>query len=390
MRRAFRPADLDGAWLVVAAAPPEVNREVRAAAEQRGVFVNAVDNPETCSAYAGGVLTRGGVTVAVSSNGEAPALAGLLREALETRAARGPGALAGRGARPAQEVARGGRAHEEAPAAAAAGPERALRGDAAMSGLVSLVGAGPGDPDLLTRKAAQRLAEADLVLYDALVDPAVLELAGKAQRFYVGKRAGRHHVTQEQIHRILIRAAQARPARGAPQGRGSVRVRPRRRGSARPAPRPASPSRSCPASAPSVAAPALAGIPVTHRGMSTGFVVVSGHAESAWRPALDSLAPGAVTVVVLMGLAHRGAIAARLLARGWTRAHAGRHRVGRLARRKARPGAARWPTLAAATSPSDGVRGLAPGTIVVGAVVSLAEALAPAASHPITAAGGSR
>jgi siroheme synthase-like protein len=84
VRRAFRPADLDGAWLAVAAAPPEVNREVRAAAEQRGVFVNAVDNPETCSAYAGGVLTRGGVTVAVSSNGEAPALAGLLREALES------------------------------------------------------------------------------------------------------------------------------------------------------------------------------------------------------------------------------------------------------------------------------------------------------------------
>jgi sulfate adenylyltransferase len=83
VRRAFRPSDLDGAWLVVAAAPPEVNREVRAAADQRGVFVNAIDHPETCSAYAGGVLTRGGVTVAVSSSGEAPALAGLLREALE-------------------------------------------------------------------------------------------------------------------------------------------------------------------------------------------------------------------------------------------------------------------------------------------------------------------
>ncbi len=84
VRRTFRPSDLDGAWLVVAAAPPEVNREVRAAAEPRGVFVNAMDHPETCSAYAGGVLTRGGVTVAVSSNGEAPALAGLLREALES------------------------------------------------------------------------------------------------------------------------------------------------------------------------------------------------------------------------------------------------------------------------------------------------------------------
>jgi len=84
VRRAFRPPDLDGAWLVVAAAPPEVNRQVRAAAEPRGVFVNAIDHPETCSAYAGAVLMRGGLTVAISSNGEAPALAGLLREALET------------------------------------------------------------------------------------------------------------------------------------------------------------------------------------------------------------------------------------------------------------------------------------------------------------------
>jgi len=83
VRRAFEPGDLDGAWLVVAAAPAEVNRAVRAAAEARGVFVNAVDHPETCSAYAGGVLTRGGVTIAVSSGGEAPALAGMLREALE-------------------------------------------------------------------------------------------------------------------------------------------------------------------------------------------------------------------------------------------------------------------------------------------------------------------
>src|SRR5262249_25997756 len=83
VRRALGPSDLEGAWVVVAAAPPHVNRDVREAAEQRGVFVNAVDHPDTCSAYAGGVLTRGGMTVAVSSNGEAPALAGLLREALE-------------------------------------------------------------------------------------------------------------------------------------------------------------------------------------------------------------------------------------------------------------------------------------------------------------------
>jgi uroporphyrin-III C-methyltransferase/precorrin-2 dehydrogenase/sirohydrochlorin ferrochelatase len=83
LRRRFEPADVDGAWLVVAAAPPEVNRQVLAAAEARRVFVNAVDDPAHGSAYLGGVLRRGGVTIAVSTEGKAPALTGLLREALE-------------------------------------------------------------------------------------------------------------------------------------------------------------------------------------------------------------------------------------------------------------------------------------------------------------------
>ena len=79
----------------------------------------------------------------------------------------------------------------------------------AERGFVSLVGAGPGDPDLLTRKAADRLADADLVLYDALVDPATLALAPSAQRVFVGKRAGRPQVRQEFIHWLMIRAARA-------------------------------------------------------------------------------------------------------------------------------------------------------------------------------------
>src|SRR5207253_2225855 len=122
--------------------------------------------------------------------------------------------------------------------------KRRSRGRPGMTGFVSLVGAGPGDPDLLTRKAARRLAEADLVLYDALVSPAALELAGRARRFYVGKRAGRPHVTQDSIHRLMIRAARRgvrvvrlkggelpdpRPAdgpgRAGPAGRGPDRAR---------------------------------------------------------------------------------------------------------------------------------------------------------------------
>jgi uroporphyrin-III C-methyltransferase / precorrin-2 dehydrogenase / sirohydrochlorin ferrochelatase len=81
--RPFRPEDLEDVWFVVAAATPEVNRHVREVAEALHVFVNAVDDPESASAYTGGVLRRGGVTVAVSTEGRAPALAGLLREALD-------------------------------------------------------------------------------------------------------------------------------------------------------------------------------------------------------------------------------------------------------------------------------------------------------------------
>jgi siroheme synthase-like protein len=83
VERAFAPADLDGAWLVVAAAPPEVNRAVQLAAEERRLFVNAVDDPGSASAFSGGVVRRGPVTLAISTGGEAPALAGLLREGLE-------------------------------------------------------------------------------------------------------------------------------------------------------------------------------------------------------------------------------------------------------------------------------------------------------------------
>ncbi|MBI3401497.1 MAG: bifunctional precorrin-2 dehydrogenase/sirohydrochlorin ferrochelatase [Acidobacteria bacterium] len=82
-RRPFLPEDLDGAWLVVAAAPPDVNRQVADAAESRRVFVNAVDDPPNASAYLSGVVRRDGVTVAISTSGDAPALTALLREGVD-------------------------------------------------------------------------------------------------------------------------------------------------------------------------------------------------------------------------------------------------------------------------------------------------------------------
>jgi uroporphyrin-III C-methyltransferase / precorrin-2 dehydrogenase / sirohydrochlorin ferrochelatase len=130
-----------------------------------------------------------------------------------------------------------------------------------------------------------------------------------------------------------------------------------------------------------VAAPALAGIPVTHRGLAAGFVTVSGHAEAAYGPVLDSLAPHSITVVVLMGLASRAAVAARLLARGWSPLTPAAVVLG-----AATDAARTWTgTLSAlGTAPLED-SGDAPGTIVVGAVVSLAAMLGRSAESGDTA-----
>ena len=183
-------------------------------------------------------------------------------------------------------------------------------------GSVALVGAGPGDPDLLTQRAVKRLAQADLVLYDALVDPEALALAPSAQRIFVGKRAGRPAVSQEFINRLMIRAAR--------RGRAVVRLKGGdpfvfgRGGEEALALAVAGiPCEIVPGVSSAVAAPALAGIPVTHRGVSTAFVVVGGHSAESYRPVLETIAPGRVTVVVLMGLAHIHDIAALLVDRGW-------------------------------------------------------------------------
>ena len=186
-----------------------------------------------------------------------------------------------------------------------------------MSGFVSLVGAGPGDPELLTLRALRRLREADLVLNDALVQTDLLDLAPTAQRFYVGKRAGRHSIDQEGIHRLMIRAA----------GRGQRVVRLKcgdpfvlgRGGEEALALEAAGVAYEVvPGVSSAIAAPGLAGIPLTHRGLAAGFAVVSGHAEAAYAPILDGITPGSMTVVVLMGVRTRAAIASRLIARGWS------------------------------------------------------------------------
>jgi uroporphyrin-III C-methyltransferase/precorrin-2 dehydrogenase/sirohydrochlorin ferrochelatase len=185
------------------------------------------------------------------------------------------------------------------------------------AGFVSLVGAGPGDPELLTVKAVRRLNEADIVLYDALVPTEVLALA-HAPCFCVGKRAGGTGVRQEHINRLLVSMARGgkhvvRLKCGDPfvLGRGGEEALAIARAGIR--------VDIVPGITTAVAAPGLAGIPVTYRGLASGFVVVSGHAERAYRPAIESIAPGSLTLVVLMGIGTRAALAALLLACGWDR-----------------------------------------------------------------------
>jgi uroporphyrin-III C-methyltransferase/precorrin-2 dehydrogenase/sirohydrochlorin ferrochelatase len=235
-------------------------------------------------------------------------------------------------------------------------------------GHVSLVGAGPGDPGLLTRAALARLRRADLVLYDALVSDDVLRLARRARRFPVGKRAGRPSMPQATIDALMIRAARrgqrvVRLKGGDPFvfGRGgeealalhAARV----------------PFEIVPGVSSAVAAPALAGIPVTHRGVSSAFTVIAGHAPQSYERVLDAIAPGAMTLVFLMSVAEQRSIADALVARGWSAST-----PAALLFAASRDDADTWTGTLADLSRGDGVFDHErPGMIVVGDVVSVRE-----------------
>jgi len=165
-------------------------------------------------------------------------------------------------------------------------------------------------------RAVRRLEEADLVLYDALVDVQALRAVTRAQCFCVGKRAGRRSVRQETIIRVMIHAARegkrvVRLKGGDPFvfGRGAEEALALAMAGI--------PFEVVPGVTSATAAPALAGIPVTHRGIASAFLVVSGHAIEAFNAGIRAVQPNGVSLVVLMGLAEREAVAARLLAQGW-------------------------------------------------------------------------
>ncbi|OFW16139.1 MAG: uroporphyrinogen-III C-methyltransferase [Acidobacteria bacterium RIFCSPLOWO2_12_FULL_67_14] len=322
LRRPFEERDLDGAWWVVAAATPEINARARAAADERRIFVNAVDDPQHATAYLGGVVRRHGVTVAISTDGRAPALAGLLREALEAWLPADldewlTAADAARRTWKEQQVPMEQRRPQLleilnriylTPSSQLPTPNRV--------GVVSLVGAGPGDPELWTRRALRLIEDADLVLYDALVDAAALRARSRAQCFCVGKRARRDSVPQETIHRLMIRAARrgkhvVRLKGGDPFvfGRGGEEALALAKAGV--------PFEVVPGVTTAVAAPELAGIPLTHRGVASGFLVLAGHTVESVNRALESVQPNALSVVMMMGLDARSRLADQLMAHGW-------------------------------------------------------------------------
>jgi uroporphyrin-III C-methyltransferase/precorrin-2 dehydrogenase/sirohydrochlorin ferrochelatase len=251
-----------------------------------------------------------------------------------------------------------------------------------VTGMVSLVGAGPGDPGLLTRAAVARLRRADLILFDALVSPGILSLARRARRFPVGKRAGRPSMRQETIHALMIRAARrgdrvVRLKGGDPFvfGRGGEEALALRAANV--------PFEVVPGVSSAIAAPALANIPVTHRGIASAFTVIAGHAASSYEPVLDAISPGAITLVFLMSLGQQRGIARALIARGWRSTT-----PAAIVLAASRDDAEEWTGTIASLAAGHGMQDAErPGMIVVGEVVSVREQLA---AQPAVAAGGAR
>ncbi|HEY7202286.1 MAG TPA: uroporphyrinogen-III C-methyltransferase, partial [Candidatus Dormibacteraeota bacterium] len=356
----------------------------------RRVLLNVVDRAPLCDWIAPAVVRRGPLQVAVSTSGESPFLASRLRRRLE----RDLGEEWEPFVRLVGEVRRRLRARgvamtdQEAVYAALLRSDvrRLLRdGDVVgaealaeelvgnpRSGRVWLVGAGPGDPDLLTLSAREVLATADVVFHDALVEPSVLALAGPGARLVdVGKRAGGRHLPQERINALLLEAAAegaevVRLKGGDPFvfGRGGEELAVLTDAGVE--------VRVLPGVSSATAAPALAGIPLTLRGVASSAAFATARARGGDLAELGRLAASVDTLVVLMPLEGLATTAAELAAAvGGARPAAVVAEAGTPRQRMVRADLA---TIAEACEAA-GIR--APATLVVGDVVAAAAAGAP-------------
>lgn len=338
----FRAADLDGAALVVVASGGDaLIGRVRSAAAERRIPVNVVDRPRASDFVVPAILDRAPVLVAIGTGGVAPALARILRQRLETAIPAGFGRLAAFAGRlrarvkdrlatplarqrywdgvldgPVADLAMAGREGEAVAAAEAALDAAACERPAI--GTVTLVGAGPGDPELLTVAAVRAIQKADVILYDHLVGDGILDLARReAEHVCVGKRSGCHSMPQEEISRLMARHARA--------GRGVVRLKGGdpmlfgRAGEELDHLRAAGiPTRVIPGVTAALGCAASAGVSLTRRGVSRAVHFVTAHRRAGDEGAIDwrRFADPDGTLAVYMGRDQLASIAAALIAAG--------------------------------------------------------------------------
>jgi len=325
-QHAFSEADLDGMELVFAASTAgALDRRVHDAARVRHLPVNVVDRPEICSFIMPSIIDRSPVVVAVSSGGEAPVLSRLLRARLETLIPAAYGRLAALAGKfkdavrqhfpgteerrkfwenallsPVAEMVFAGREQEA---------EHTLtrlleKSSAELSvGEVYLVGAGPGNPDLLTFRALRLMQQADVVVYDRLVSPPILDMCRRdANRIYVGKERDNHALPQEDINLLLVRLAKEgkrvlRLKGGDPFifGRGGEEIETLREHGVS--------FQVVPAITAAAGVASYAGIPLTHRDHAQALVLVTGHLkDNSMDLDWDMLARPHQTIVIYMGL----------------------------------------------------------------------------------------
>ncbi|WP_417693599.1 siroheme synthase CysG [Roseibium sp.] len=334
----FRPTHLNGAVLVFSAREDDaLDRAVVEAARIMGVPANAVDKPHLCQFYTGALVNRAPIAVAITSTGVGPVLARHIRARIETMLPRSTGDLA-RLAESLRDAAANlipdGAARRRFWAKFFSGPvstrayagdlagarqeaQRLLNGATEENGYVWLVGAGPGAEDLLTLRAQRLLQEADVIVHDALVPAAVVAMGRRdAQRVSVGKRKGKHSVSQKEICEKLVELGQAglkvvRLKSGDPMIFGRVAEEMDALRSA------GIDFEVVPGVTAAFAAAASAQLPLTLRGVASTLVFATGHnAKSETLPEWAGLALKGSTVAVYMGRSVAAAVSTRLIAAG--------------------------------------------------------------------------
>ncbi|OGT70944.1 MAG: uroporphyrinogen-III C-methyltransferase [Gammaproteobacteria bacterium RIFCSPLOWO2_02_FULL_57_10] len=338
--RGFDELDMDGVFLAVGATDDEeVNAAVSVAAKSRGLPVNVVDKPSLCSFIVPAIVDRSPVVIAISSGGASPVLTRKLKEKLETMVPAAYGRLAlllGGYRSRVKSVITDFKRRTRFWEALLSGPlsEMVLSGkedearryieqqlsesdSIVVQGEVFLVGAGPGDPDLLTLKALRLMQEADVVLYDRLVSKEIMaRVRPDAEKINVGKERSNHLVPQEQINDLLVRLAQEgkkvlRLKGGDPFifGRGGEEIDSLAEARI--------PFQVIPGITAASGCACYAGIPLTHRDCSQSVRFVTGHLKNDTID-LDwpNLANENQTVVFYMGLVGLETICEQLIAHG--------------------------------------------------------------------------